>query len=63
MVSAFSNKREGLESILSPALKKEFNEGGVRTLMNVSRTQFEKQWVAKLLRLTQSAEDPMASDT
>jgi hypothetical protein len=44
-------------------LKKEFNEGGVRTLMNVSRTQFEKQWVAKLLRLTQSAEDPMASDT
>ena len=63
MVSAFSNKREGLESILSPALKKEFNEGGVRTLMNVSRTQFEKQWVAKLLRLTQSAEDPTALDT
>ena len=48
MVSAFSNKREGLEGILSPALKKEMNEGGVRTLMNVTRSQFEKQWVNKL---------------
>ena len=51
MVSSFPNKRSDLESLLSPLLKKELNEGGLRTLMNVTRAQFEKQWVSKLTRL------------
>ncbi len=53
MASAYSNKVEGLESLLSPALKKQMNESGIRTLLNVSRVQFEKQWTQKLKSLIQ----------
>jgi hypothetical protein len=56
MVSAFPRGRADLESVLSPSLKKELNEGGLRTLMGVSRAQYEKQWVSKLIRLLQPAE-------
>jgi hypothetical protein len=51
MMTAFPNKREGFEAILSPKVKKEMNESGLRTLMGIGRAQFEKQWVAKLQRL------------
>ena len=54
MMTAFPNKREGFEALLSPKVKKEMNESGLRTLMGVTRVQFEKQWVAKLLRLVQT---------
>ena len=56
MVSAFPNKRSDLESLLSPLLRKEFNEGGLRTLMSVTRPQFEKLWVGKLRRLLDSTD-------
>jgi hypothetical protein len=57
MASAYSNKLEGLESLLSPALKKQMNESGVRTLLNVSRNQFEKQWVQKLKTILSQVSD------
>jgi hypothetical protein len=57
MASAYPNKLEGLESLLSPALKKQMNESGVRTMLNVSRNQFEKQWVQKLKTILSQVSD------
>lgn len=51
MMNAFPNKRGDLENLLSPSLKKDLNETGLKTLMGISKAQFEKQWVSKLLRL------------
>ena len=51
MMAAFPRGRDDLEALVPPVLKKELNEGGLRTLMNVTRAQFEKQWVGKLKRL------------
>ena len=41
-------KREDLVNLLPPVLKKELNEGGLRTLMNVSQSEFEKKWMVRL---------------
>ena len=57
MIAALPNKRADLESLLSPALKKDFNEGGIRTLLNVTRAQFEKQWVRQLLKYLTTADE------
>jgi hypothetical protein len=54
MMNAFPNKREGLENLLSPTLKKDLNETGLKTLMGISKAQFEKQWASKLNRLLAS---------
>ena len=56
MVSVFPRGRADLESLLSPLLKKELNEGGLRTLMGISRNQYEKQWIGKLTRSLQPQE-------
>ncbi len=40
--------RQVLENLLSPALKRDLTEGGIRTLILVSRSDFEKKWVSRL---------------
>ena len=40
-----------LETLVPPVVRKELVEGGLRTLMNTSRAQFEKDWSRKILKL------------
>ena len=40
--------REVLVNLVPPVLKKELNEGGLRTLMALSQSEFEKKWLVKL---------------
>jgi hypothetical protein len=44
----FTRGRVELENLLPPAVRKELTQGGLKTLMNVTRTQFENQWIRKL---------------
>ncbi|MBS1958779.1 MAG: hypothetical protein JST80_04830 [Bdellovibrionales bacterium] len=40
-----------LEALVPPIVRREFVEGGLRTLMNSTRLQFEKEWSRKILKL------------
>jgi hypothetical protein len=48
--------REELVRTLPPLLKKELNEGGLRTLMALTQSEFEKKSLVKLNTLIKSAE-------
>ena len=48
IMSALPRGRSDLEGLLPPALQKEISTGGLRTLMGVTQTQFETQWMRKL---------------
>ena len=54
MVSALPRGRADLESCLPPALQKQILNGGLRTLMGISKSQFELQWQRKLQTLINS---------
>ncbi len=43
-----NRSRAQLEKLLPPVLAKEITSGGLRTLLGISRAQFEKTWVTKL---------------
>ena len=41
-------KRDLLVDLVPPVLKKELNEGGLRTLFNTAKNDFEKKWLVRL---------------
>jgi hypothetical protein len=57
---AAGNTTSARLNLLPPVLKKEINEGGLRTLMAFSQSEFEKKWLVKLKSELAALDTPAA---